>query len=318
MRSALVAGATGFIGTNLVRTLLDAGVTTYGLMRGASANRGRLEALEGFRVIPIASYDTAELERALKTVEVDVIYSALGSGTSHAEDRWEVLLDGNIRAATDVARLATGRARRLVHVGTCLEYAPKEGILVESDPVAPGSAYSATKAASEILVTHLCRSAGLEHVHARLFNTYGYFEGQNRLIPFLLRQLRAGKPADLTVGSHVRDFTFVTDVTDALSRLGDAPLTDGRGLFNICTGEGVPVRRVAETVADVVGFPRELLHFGARPERREEPARIVGSSARLRELTGWKPAVDLMGGIERMARGVPDAGPSGKGTTSSH
>jgi nucleoside-diphosphate-sugar epimerase len=301
MRSALVAGATGFIGTNLVRALLDAGIVTYGLVRDSSPNRGRSAELAGFRPIPIASYETAELERAFATVEVDVVYSVLGSGTSHAEDRWEFLVDGNIRAATDVARFAAGRARRLVHVGTCLEYAPKAGALVESDPVGPGSRYAATKAAAQLLVTHLCRSAGLEHVHARLFNTYGYFEGENRLIPFLLRQLRAGEPAALTAGSHVRDFTFVTDVADALTRLGSSPLVGGRGVFNVCSGEGISVRRVAESVAEVVGFPRDLLHFGARPERTDEPPRIVGSSALLRELTGWKPGVNLMHGIERMA-----------------
>ncbi|MCI0347075.1 MAG: NAD-dependent epimerase/dehydratase family protein, partial [Chloroflexi bacterium] len=135
MRSALIAGATGFIGTNLVHALLEAGVTTFGLVRESSPNRARLEGLDGFRPIPLASYDTADLERAIGGVEVDVMYSVLGSGTSHAEDRWEVLLDGNVRAAADVARLAAGRARRLVHVGTCLEYAAKEGPLVESDPV---------------------------------------------------------------------------------------------------------------------------------------------------------------------------------------
>jgi len=302
MRSALVAGATGFIGTNLVHALVDRGVVTYGLVRHASPNRSRVEGARGFRPVPIAGYETAELERALAAVEVDVVYSALGSGTSHAEDRWEFLLDGNIRAATDVARFAAGRARRLVHVGTCLEYAPKAGALAESDAVGPGSRYAATKAAAQLLVANLCRSAGLEHVHARLFNTYGYFEGENRLIPFLLRQLRAGTPAALTAGSHVRDFTFVTDVADALARLGGAPLVDGRGVFNVCTGEGISVRRVAESVAEVVGSPRDLLRFGARPERADEPPRIVGTSTSIRELTGWRPEVDLLAGIERMAR----------------
>jgi nucleoside-diphosphate-sugar epimerase len=307
VRSALVAGATGFVGTNLVRSLLDAGVTTYGLARTGSPNRSRLERLDGFHSIPIDSYGTAELERALGAAEVDVVYSAVGSGTSHAEDRWEVLLDGNIRTATDMARFAAGRARRFVHVGTCLEYAAKDSSLVESDPMGPTSAYATTKAAAQLLIAHLCRSAGLEHVHARLFNTYGLFEGRNRLIPFLLRQLRAGEPALLTAGTHVRDFTFVTDVTDALVRLGDCPLEEGRGVFNVCTGRGISVREVAERVADVVGFSPALLRFGARPERADEPRRIVGSSARLRERTGWTPAVDLTHGIALMARAADES-----------
>ena len=77
MPSALVAGATGFIGTNLVQTLLAAGVTTYGLVRSTSTNRLRVEALDGFRPVPIDSYDTADLASALAAVEVDVVYSVL-------------------------------------------------------------------------------------------------------------------------------------------------------------------------------------------------------------------------------------------------
>ena len=307
MRSALVAGATGFVGTNLVRALLATGVTTYGLVRTNSANRTRLDGLAGFRPIAIDTYEPAELERALRTAEVDVIYSAVGSGTSHAEDRWEVLLDGNIRTATDIARFASSRVRRFVHVGTCLEYAVKDSPLRESDPVGPSSPYAATKAAAQLLVAHLCRARALEHVHARLFNTYGYFEGRNRLIPFLLRQLRAGEPATLTAGTHVRDFTFVTDVADALVRLGTSPLRERRGVFNVCSGDGVSVRQVAESVADVVGFPRDLLRFGARPERPDEPPRIVGSFDALRDATGWQPGVSLAEGIERMARAAVDA-----------
>ena len=302
MRSALVAGATGFVGTNLVRALLAAGVTTYGLVRNASANRSRLHGLQGFRPIALGTYDSGELGRALGAADVDVVYSAVGSGTSHAEDRWEVLLDGNIRAATDIARFAAGRARRLVHVGTCFEYAMKDSPLLESDAVGPSSPYAATKSAAQLLVAHLCRAAALEHVHARLFNTYGYFEGPNRLIPFLLRQLRAGEPAALTAGTHVRDFTFVTDVADALVRLATCPLRDRQGVFNVCSGRGIAVREVAENVADVVGFPRDLLRFGARPERPDEPSRIVGSFAALRDATGWQPRVSLAEGIERMAR----------------
>jgi len=301
MQSALVAGATGFIGTNLVHTLLTAGITTYGLVRNGSANRGRLEALGGFRPVPIDSYQTADLERALAAVEVDVVYSVLGSGTSHAEDRWEVLLDGNIRAATDVTRLAAGRARRLVHIGTCLEYGPKSAPLLESDPVGPSSPYATTKAAAQLLVAHLCRAGGLEYVHARLFNAYGYFEGQNRLVPFLLRHLRAGEPAALTAGTHIRDFTFVTDVTEALRLLGGCELEGGRGFFNVCSGHGIPVRQVAETVAEVVGFPHDLLHFGARPERADEPPYVVGSHALLTQATGWTPSITLTHGIELMA-----------------
>jgi len=302
MRSALVAGATGFIGTNLVHALLGGGVTTYGLVRSRSANRGRLEGLEGFHAIPIASYDTPELERALGSVEVDVIYSVLGSGTSHAEDRWEVLLDGNIRAATDVARFAAGRCRRVVHVGTCLEYAAKAAPLTESDPVGPRTRYAATKAAAQLLVTNLCGAAGLEFVCARLFNAYGYFEGRNRLVPFLLRELRAGQAAALTAGTHVRDFTFVTDVADALRRLGVCSLPSRSGVFNVCSGRGVAVREVAEAVADVVGVSRDFLRFGARPERAEEPPYVVGSHALIEAATGWRPAVSLTRGIELMAK----------------
>jgi nucleoside-diphosphate-sugar epimerase len=299
---ALVVGATGFIGSNLVRELLASKVETWGTVREDSQGRWRLRDVTDLQELRIPSYATDELERAVEGLTVDVVYDAAGAGTSHTERRSEALLDGNVRLAVDVARLAARTARRLVHLGTCSEYAPKPlaaGALREDDPISPTSEYGASKIAGETRVAEVCRAAGLERVHVRLFNTYGPFEADERLIPYLTRRLLDGGDAALTTGTQVRDFTFVADTCRALRLLADVQLANDEGAFNLCTGIGTRVADVVSTVADVLGVPRQRLRFGVKPQRADEPAEIVGDNSRIRRATGWTPDTELRSGIER-------------------
>ena len=76
----------------------------------------------------------------------------------------------------------------------------------------------------------------------------------------------------LTRGDQVRDFL---DVKDAARMIADVALGQVQGAVNICSGEAVTVRQLAERIADEYGR-RELLRFGARPENVFEPPRVVG------------------------------------------
>ncbi|MGH7822529.1 MAG: NAD-dependent epimerase/dehydratase family protein, partial [Candidatus Binatia bacterium] len=258
-----------------MRELVSSGVETWAVARFTSAHRRRVEAAEGAQAVLVRSWELDELERAVGDRTFDAVYNALGSGTSHAERDWESLFDGNVRAAFAVARLAAKRSSRLVHLGTCSEYAPKPpeaGPLTESDPVLPTSAYGATKAAARPLLQQVCHGGGIDYVHARLFNTYGPFEGENRIVPYVARRIEAGEPAELTEGSQVRDFTFVGDVCGALALLGTCALPHELPIFNVSSGVPMAVRELALAVAERLGAPRALLRFGARPQRGDEPS----------------------------------------------
>jgi nucleoside-diphosphate-sugar epimerase len=136
---------------------------------------------------------------------------------------------------------------------------------------------------------------GVPFVGVRLFGAYGPGEAPYRLLPYLCERLRRGEAVDLTPGEQVRDFTFVQDVVDGLVRF--AGVAGAAEFVNLCSGRGVRVRDVATMAAETLGADPELLRFGARPARGDEPTWLVGSVDRMREVLGWVPPTSLEDGI---------------------
>jgi dTDP-glucose 4,6-dehydratase len=151
-----------------------------------------------------------------------------------------------------------------------------------------------------VVLRQISDTSELEYVHARLFNTYGPFESESRIVPYLIRRLGAGLEAELTAGTQVRDFIFVEDVARALVVLGGCPLASRAATFNVCTGRGTSVREIAALVADAMGASPALLRLGARPDRTDEPPSIVGSPDALRAAAGWTATVRPAEGVARM------------------
>jgi dTDP-6-deoxy-L-talose 4-dehydrogenase (NAD+) len=162
--------------------------------------------------------------------------------------------------------------QRFVGVGTCAEYDLSVGVLTTGTPLAPNNLYAACKASAYQVLSCLFDPESVGFAWCRIFYLYGEGEDERRLMPYIRRQLAAGREVLLTRGEQVRDFL---DVKDAARMIADVAQGKQQGAVNICSGEAVTVRELAERVADKYGR-RELLRFGARPENLFDPPRVVG------------------------------------------
>ena len=293
----LVTGAGGFIGSRVVRALAD-GHEVIAVDRSADA-LGRV-ANEGPSVSKVA-LDLGDNERAAafmrETRPEAVVHLAW-----YADPRDYLTSRANLASLTMTTTLVEAAlgagCRKLVIVGSCVEYAIESRLLVETDPADPRTLYAACKVAAWQVARTLAADAGAELSWARIFHLHGPGEDRRRLIPWVAAQLAAGAAVDLTDGTQVRDHLHVDDVAAGLAAL-IAP--GASGIFNVCSGEPVTLRHVLETVGDIVGR-RELLRFGARPHRREETWFLAGDSGRLRSL-GWSPRFGLRDGLAHALRG---------------
>ena len=114
------------------------------------------------------------------------------------------------------------------------------------------------------------------------------------MAPHIIARLGAREGADLTSGLQMRDFVYVGDVIDALAAAGD--MESESSIYNVCSGEPVTVRRAAEALADAMDAPRDLLRFGALPDRADETPWMVGDGRRFRAASGWAPRTSLEDG----------------------
>jgi UDP-glucose 4-epimerase len=291
-----VTGSNGFIGATLVRKLATAGTSVHCLVRAESRAAPAISGVER-HVIPASAPDFAALLRRLAPSTV-VNLASYGVAPSEADP--ETMLDANVGALTRLLAACAGTGARVIHTGSCSEYAVAErpALLREDAPCHPSAPYGAAKLAATEWGRTLAARWGVPFVTLRLFGVYGPGESPHRIIPALRAKLTRGEPVPLTHGRQVRDFTFVDDLCDAFLRALDADLPIG-GVFNVCSGVGVSIRDVCLSVCGLLGASTELLQFGAMPLRPGEPEWMVGDPTRFQSATGWKACTPLDVGVAR-------------------
>jgi UDP-glucose 4-epimerase len=185
--------------------------------------------------------------------------------------------------------------RRFVYAASSSCYGiPDSFPTPETAPIRPQYPYALTKRLGEELVLHWGRVYGLPVVSLRLFNVYGPRSrtsgAYGAVFGVFLAQKLAGRPFTVVGdGSQTRDFTFVTDVADAMLRAAGSDVSGE--VFNVGSGDTVSVNRLVE----LLGGP--VVHV---PKRPGEPDRTFADISGIRRVLGWAPRVPIEEGVRRM------------------
>ncbi|HZU42905.1 MAG TPA: NAD(P)-dependent oxidoreductase [Terriglobales bacterium] len=302
-RSALVSGATGFLGSALVEHLLARGIDTFCLVRPPCADHARTLP-SAVRAVAVSSFTASELKSKLAGVKADVIFNLASYGVQQADRDPAQLIEGNVGVLAGLLEAtASWPLRRFIHVGSCSEYGfpERDNVpITETQTLRPTSLYGAAKAASFLFGGALASQLQIPFATMRLFGVFGPHEAPDRVVPYLIRKLRNNEPVDLTPGEQVRDFLYEDDVMEAFVATGESSALKSGEVYNVCSGRPTRVRELGEAVADALGKPHQLLHWGERPYRADEPMWLVGDNRRFRAATSWQPRVSVEEGIRRM------------------
>lgn len=273
MSRILITGATGFVGLPVAQQLAAIGHDITCVIRAGS--EARLEGVQARIVTCDDLFAQSADWWAQQMVDIDTVVHLAW----YAEPGKYLTSVRNLDCLTGTLAMAKGATeagvRRFVGAGTCFEYDLSVGHLSVDTPLAPETPYAAAKVAAFTMLTAWCATADIEFLWARLFYLYGAREDARRLVPKLHDKLARGVPVDLTRGTALRDYI---DVQDAAALLVHDITGTRTGPTNICSGQGVTIRALAEGIADQYGR-RDLLNFGAYPENPTDPPVIVGVRA---------------------------------------
>lgn len=310
MKRALVTGTHGFIAAHLARALLERGDTVTGLDLAAGPLSGL--ALQGIEeeVEPVRAdlRDARVVGATLEAGEYDVVFhlaaqtlvgvameDPLGTFEANVRGTW-TLLDACRRAEVPAVVVASSDKA----------YGPHPDLPYREDyTLRPASPYEASKAAADAIALSYRPAYGLPVAVTRFANVYGGGDlNFSRLIPeAVVAALEGRRPAIRSDGSPERDFLYVDDAVAAYLAIEHEVGAGGPAAgeaFNAGGERPHSVAEVLEAVADATGGRLEPEYRGTGNPEGEIDRQFV-DSAKLRELTGWRPEVELGEGLRRTA-----------------
>jgi len=304
-QSLLIAGGAGFIGSNFIRLLratrpeVDVVVLDKLTYAGNLANLAEFEGKPGYRFVHGDICDRNLIDSLAQHVDAIVNFAAETHVDRSLLDPF-AFIDTDVRGTAVLCEAARKHGHEvflLVSTDEVYGNVP-EGRSRESDPLAPRSPYSASKAGGEHIARAYAASFGLPLLITRGSNNYGPHQYPEKLVPVLITNAIDDLKLPLyNDGSAVRDFVYVEDHCRAIDLvLHEAPAGE---VYNVGTGAETSGRQVAEAVLDIMKKPRSLIEFVA--DRPGHDYRYALDIAHITEL-GWEPRVGFAEGLERTVR----------------
>jgi UDP-glucose 4-epimerase len=310
MSEFLVTGGAGFIGSNLVESLLRAGHDVRALDDFSSGRRENLATVEAwasagssrFTLIEGDICDAGDCRRAVDGVDYVLHLAAVPSVQRSVENPTRT---NEVNVTGTLNMLMAGRAsgvKRFVFASSSSLYGESETLpKIETHPTDPISPYGLQKLAGETYCRLFRRLYGLPTVALRYFNVFGPRQDPNSeysaVIPRFATAARTGRPATIYGdGEQTRDFTFIENVIHANLRACEADESACGRAYNIACGERVSLNRLLDHIGEALGTKVARVHEAPRAgDIKHSLAGIDEARSRL----GYRPQVSLVDGLRR-------------------
>jgi len=288
-----VTGASGFIGSHVVRLLLSRGHSVAILSSMTEVPRRLKEVFSKIEKKTGKLEDLRSLRQLLTDFKPDACvhlawYAEPGKYLEAAENL------SSLKMSLDLFNeLIQSGCRQIVAAGTCAEYAVSSAPLKEDSRTEPATLYAAAKFSCCLLGRQLADLAKINFAWGRIFYPYGPTEDERRVVPAVIKSLLEGKPFSATAGDQVRDYIHVEDVALAFCIMAEQ---QANGVFNVSSGSPVSIRHLLETIGRL-NNQENLLEFGVKPYRSWEPPFIGGDNQKLKSLN-WREHYNLEEGLQ--------------------
>lgn len=303
-RTIFLTGASGFIGSHLLKRLTKEGCEAHISVRNNSSLWRIEDVVDNCTCHTIDLTDSDDVKSTIKKIKPNIIFHLAAYGVDYRQQNIYQAIDININASINLFEaFLENKGFRFVHTGTSLEYGYKNKPISEHDLPNPEGIYGITKNTSVQLLSFMSRQA--QHgnlVILRPFGIFGELEGSYKFFPQVIDKLSRGLTVQMTGGEQVRDYIYVDDLIDAYIMASVVPLQNRVESMNIGSGKGITLKEIALSIAKQIGANENLLQFGVLPYRSDEIMYSVANIEKAKDVLGWKPKTSLEKGIENMIR----------------
>lgn len=293
MRKILITGAAGFIGSNLINTLLKQECEIAVINRSFKEHNNPIKQYIG---------DITDYEFVLETVKdfqpTNIFHLAAYKERSARVEDIRTSLSINLTGTLNLyeALLNINCVSSVVTLGTTDEYGDSTSPYTENLKEKPSTAYGFSKLCVSKLSEFFFKNFDLPVTVFRPTIAYGPHQGMDMFIPSLINTLVKDNFYQMTKGEQIRDFIYISDLVDAMIFIDDKEKFKGE-IFNIGSGESIKIRTVAELIAKELD-KNHLLKIGAIEYREREIMHYKTSIEKATKIMNWSPKISFEKGIK--------------------
>ena len=300
MKNAIVTGGAGFIGSHVVEYLLNEEFSVCVL---DNLSTGRIENLNEFKnSIEFIECDISKhgtWQKKFKDAQIVIHLAALADIVPSIQNP-NSYYDSNVTGTFNVLEASRmGNIEKLIYAASSSCYGiPEIYPTPESSAILPQYPYALTKRLGEELVLHWGQTYKLPVLSLRFFNVYGPRSRTSgtygAVFGVFLAQKLANKPFTVVGdGKQTRDFTFVTDVADAVFVAANSNFTNT--IYNVGSGKTISVNRIIELLEGA------FVHI---PKRPGEPDCTFADISKIKHELNWSPKISIEKGIEILLENI--------------
>jgi len=290
----LVTGASGFLGSHLVRLLLKRNHEVVALLRPQTDAWRIADCIQKIEVVKGSLDDLEVLHQTLISNPVDVAFHLAWAGVTGDQRNNTSQSIKNLTSTLHLWEiLRDTECKHLIGAGSQAEYGPHTVAITEDASTNPQTSYGASKLALGLMLKQFCAGVGMGFSWVRIFSVYGPADDDKHLVPSLISSMLKGTRPALTMGEQVWDYLYVEDAVRALTLIAE---NRADGVYNLGSGRAITLREFISTVRDAIN-PELELGFGDVPYRPDQVMHLLANIRTLSSKVNWIPQIEIDQGI---------------------
>ncbi len=293
MRKVVITGATGFIGSWLVRELASNDIEIIAMVRDVDRAKGTI----GDKARLVKYYSEEYQELCESNTDIDAFYHLAWEGVAPEKKNDRAIQVKNIDFAMEMLEYA-GKigAKRFIATGTVAEYAFCEDVMDVNAKQTPNDLYGAAKTATHYMLETWARSMGMPFNWVVIPSTFGEGRRDNNILTYTIQTLLKGEKPSYGYLTQMWDFLYVGEVVRALRLIGEKGIIGKT--YGIGSGDYRPLKDYVMIIRDLID-PNLELGIGDVPAMSDKAFSSCVSIKDLTADTGFVPCVSFEKGIEK-------------------
>lgn len=299
MKRAILTGATGAVGSALIKELIKNNIEVLVLCRENSVRNCNIP------IHPLVTKEYCDLSE-LNVVtnktgkDWDVFFHFAWLGTTGTARNDMYLQNQNVRYALDAVTAAKRfGCHAFIGAGSQAEYGRVEGLLTPETPAFPEMGYGIGKLCAGQMTREYAHQLGIRHIWARILSVYGPNDGAQSMVMSTINKLKKGEVPQFTKGEQMWDYLYSGDAAEAFRLLGERGI-DGK-IYVLGSGTARPLAEYIKDIRNIVK-PNAEVDLGAIPYSERQVMHLQADVDELHNDTGWTAHTTFTEGIENILR----------------